>query len=115
MKENKELIIQLLEQDLKHHQLTIGLQKLGLETEEHELTIYKMVTLHMGISEEDETPDYWTELYIELMAEAQNEPISYKMDSMRTLAEKSYEQLCACLRICALKKRDSQPGVREES
>ena len=105
MQENKELIIQLLEQDLKHHQLTIGLQKLGLESEEHELGIYKMVTEYMGIVKEEDTPDYWTELYLELMADVHKEQISGKVNAMRSLAEKSYEQLCACLRLYRIKKR----------
>lgn len=105
--------MQLLEQDLKHHQLTLGLQQLGLETEVHELNIYKMVTEQMGITEAEGVPDYWMELYMELMAEVQKEPLSYKVNALRALAEKSYEQLCACLRMDALKKRDNEMGICE--
>jgi len=46
---NKELIITLIKQDMKHNQLVLGLQQLGLSCDDyHYLQIYRIIAELMG-------------------------------------------------------------------
>ncbi|AFL86146.1 hypothetical protein Belba_3655 [Belliella baltica DSM 15883] len=55
--EKEELIIKLIQQDFKHLQLLLGIQKLGFDNDSnHFLGILDIVISLLGIEEEEEYP-----------------------------------------------------------
>lgn len=90
---NKDLIISLIHQDLKHNQLISGLENLGLDGEEvHCLSVLEIVFKLMKIPE-GEISDKWGELYSNFIEEAQNYSITSKGETLIPLAESCYLQL----------------------
>lgn len=93
----KELIISLIQQDLKHSQLIVGLDRLGLEaSERHCLQILDIVANLMRVPEGHTELD-WGKIYITYMAECDGLEIEYTADSMRPFAESCYDDLCEIL------------------
>jgi len=94
---NKDLIISLIQQDLKHNQLVEGLENLGLDGGGlHYLGVLELVCRLMKVPEN--VQDQWSELYIGFMKEAAKHEIEEKPDSLRPLAEVCYYKLKHTLR-----------------
>lgn len=89
---NKELLIDLIQQDLKHNQLVIGLDKIGLEgSEMHNLRILEMVSKLMKVPKA--LQEDWTNAYMLCMEEAVNYQITNRGESLKNLAEVTYNKL----------------------
>ncbi|MBN4062176.1 hypothetical protein JYU20_03155 [Bacteroidales bacterium AH-315-I05] len=95
---NKDLIIQLIQQDLKHNQLTGGLQKAGLETDLHNLEIIEVVARLMDVPK-GEVSNQWEETYISFLEQAVEYKISDRAEELLPLAEECYNLLVACQNI----------------
>ena len=93
--ENKELIIQLIQQDLKYNQLITGLRKIGFDTDVHTLEIIEVVAQLMGI-ESGKISDKWTGTYVSFLDQAHHYKISVLSEELKPLAEKCYYLLEAC-------------------
>lgn len=107
---SKELIISLIQQDLKHTQLVAGLDKVGLEaSDKHHLQILEVIAKIMQVPEGD-VDDNWGRVYFNLVQEAKNFAISDTADSLRPYATLCYRQLKLFLEI-EKKKKEIQPCV----
>lgn len=98
---NERLIINLIQQDLKHNQLLSGLERIGLDGSDfHYLRILDIVSELMKVPEQ--ISDDWGKLYIKFMEQA----IQYKMTSrgetLKPLAEVCYNQLNALIETKSL-------------
>jgi hypothetical protein len=71
----EDLIVSLIQQDLKHNQLTTGLRNVGLEPDVHCLEIIEVVARLMGV-EKDNVTDQWAETYFSFMDQAHQFKIS---------------------------------------
>ncbi|WP_438712057.1 hypothetical protein ACSTS3_06200 [Aquimarina muelleri] len=90
---NKELIIELIQQDLKHSQLLYGLDEIGLcGTELYFLEISEIVYRLMNVSS-GEMGDHWMETYMNFMRDTVNYEISHSIDVFKPLAYACYIQL----------------------
>ena len=90
----EDLIIRVIQQDLKHNQLTAGLRRAGLQGDDiYYLGILELVSDLMEVPKGYNIEDRWTELYISFMDEAIHFKISDQSDSLRPLAEICYRQL----------------------
>jgi len=97
--DNKELILQLIHQDLKHNQLMGGLRQLGfVEFGLHSLNISPIVARLMGMPEE-EAQDLWDNVYVSFLDEAHQYKVSGLGEELKPLAEKCYEMLVVCAEI----------------
>ncbi|MFT6443382.1 MAG: hypothetical protein ACJASQ_001165 [Crocinitomicaceae bacterium] len=93
----RELIISLIQQDLKHCQLIVGLDELGLEaSDKHCLGILDIVADLMRVPEGNVEFD-WGRTYVTYMAECTGMEVEYKSDSMRPYAETCYDDLVQVL------------------
>lgn len=93
----EELIIALIQQDLKHSQLVVGLDRLGLEaSERHCLQILDIVAHLMKVPEGYKEFD-WGRVYVTYMAECDGVDIDCTADSMRPYAISCYDDLCEIL------------------
>lgn len=89
---NKELLIDLIQQDLKHNQLIMGLDKIGLEgSEMHNLRILEMVSKLMKVPKA--LQEDWTNAYMLCMEESVNYQITNRGESLKPLAEVCYNRL----------------------
>tara|TARA_B100000508_G_C11458924_1_gene278187 strand:- start:54 stop:359 length:306 start_codon:yes stop_codon:yes gene_type:complete len=89
---NKELLVNLIQQDLKHHQLTLGLDKIGLEgTDTHNLSILELVSTLMNVPKT--LQEDWANAYLLCMEEAVKYEITDNGSSLKPLAEVSYTKL----------------------
>lgn len=94
--DNKNLIIQLIQQDLKHNQLLSGLEAIGLESYHiHSLQIIDVVSKLMQVSAS--IIDDWDETYLELMQQASLYQITARGETLKPLAEVCYQQLKAMM------------------
>jgi hypothetical protein len=90
---NQELIISLIQQDLKHSQLVSGLDNLGLEaSDRHCLELLDIIAELMGVPEGNAEFD-WGRMYISLMAESVHFDIDYTSDDLRPYAEVCFVEL----------------------
>lgn len=69
MKSGKQIIITLIQQDLKHHQLTNGLRSMGFNSDLHTLNIIEVVADLIGVSEE-EISEIWMDSYFSFLDQA---------------------------------------------
>ena len=93
--ENKDLILILIQQDVKHNQLTTCLSKLGLDPEVHSLEI---VTRLMGV-EKGDVSDQWAKIYFSFLDQAYRFKISERAEELKPLAEECHNLLVACQNI----------------
>jgi hypothetical protein len=90
---NKELIISLIQQDLKHSQLVSGLDNIGLEaSEKHCLQLLDIIAELMKVPEGNLEFD-WGRMYVSLMAESVHFDIDFTSDDLRPYAETCYAEL----------------------
>lgn len=93
----KELIISLIQQDLKHCQLIVGLDELGLEaSDKHCLGILDIVANLMRVPEGNVEFD-WGRTYVTYMANCTVIDVEYTSDWMRPYAETCYDDLIQVL------------------
>lgn len=91
--QNKELIIQLIEQDMKHQQLVEAICRAGFETDAHQLEIYRIVAQLMGM-DVDTLPARWVELYWNCVGVAAGLPVGVDRAVLKGLAEECWMLLC---------------------
>ena len=93
----KELIISLIQQDLKHCQLIVGLDELGLQaSDKHCLGILDIVANLMRVPEGNVEFD-WGRTYLTYMSDCTGVDVEYTSDSMRPYAETCYDDLVEVL------------------
>ncbi len=91
--QNEQLIIDLIQQDLKHCQLIYGLEQLGLSSSSmHHLEILEIIYQLMDISHEKRN-DYLSETYASFMSMATNYEITSNGETLKVLAEDCYYRL----------------------
>jgi len=96
---DKDLIIQLIQQDLKHHQLTEGLRRLGLDDGGlHSLNLLPIIAQLMGIPKR-KVHDRWAAIYNSFMRETPQSKISELGEALQPVAEKCYEMLVSHVEI----------------
>jgi len=92
-KRNEQLIIDLIQQDLKYCQLIYGLEKLGLQASSmHHLDILEVIYQLMFIPNEKKN-DYLAETYAAFMSMATDYEITPNGESLRSLAKDCYYRL----------------------
>jgi len=89
MKTNKDIIIKLLIQDMKHEQLINGMQQLGFESDMHGTDISTIVATLMGIAEDNISED-WMNVYLSFIRKAKEYTISDSGTTLLSLAETCY-------------------------
>lgn len=91
--ENKELILRLIQQDLKHNQLTHGLFQIGLENNgTHDLDILSIVAQLMQVPQ-GKFEDRWCDLYFSYMNEASKTEIANNTENLLPMAQDCYNML----------------------
>lgn len=89
---DKELIISLIQQDLKHHQLIIGLENISLNAgEKHHLELLNVCYDLMKVPESVEMD--WGMTYTNYMNKALRYRIEATSEGLRQLAELCYTHL----------------------
>ena len=83
----EELIIQLIQQDMKHQQLVEHICKAGFDSHMHELDIPNMIAELMGMKD---APDHWMEIYVRCMGRTMHYPISGRSEIFREPATECY-------------------------
>lgn len=90
---NEQLIIDLIQQDLKHCQLVYGLERLGLQgSTMHQLEILEIIYRLMHIPKEKKS-DYLVETYAAFMSMATDVEVTPSGESLRPLAKDCYHRL----------------------
>ena len=90
---NKELIISLIQQDLKHSQLVLGLDELGMDaSDKHCLEILDIVANLMNVPAGDVEYD-WCRLYVTYMQECKTVGVTHTTATMKPFAEACYNGL----------------------
>jgi lambda repressor-like predicted transcriptional regulator len=92
---NKNLIIQLLAEDMKHEQLIAALRKIGFESDIYGLKILEIVAGLMGIAEEEISWE-WSERYVNFMNQVKDHKIKGNGKNLLALAEECYQFLKEC-------------------
>ncbi len=96
---NKDLILQLIQQDIKHNQLTEKLRQIGLDDGgTYTLDLLTIVARLMNIPT-GKVADTWANVYNSFMHEAHQHPISDAKNHLQPMAEQCYQLLLACTEI----------------
>lgn len=91
---NKELVLNLIQQDLKHCQLLYGLESIGLDGGgAHHLGILELIAKLMKVPS-GQINERLSTVYIDFMEDA----VNYRSESLKPLARKCYRQLKALLK-----------------
>lgn len=98
MSVDKEVIIQLIKQDLKHTQLLEGLKAAGFQSELHYLDLSTIVAQMMGMPG-GEASDQWAEVYLSFLQQASAYSLTSTGENLDLLAEECYLFLKACSEI----------------
>jgi len=98
MESKKDLIIRLIQQDMKHNQLTGGLQKIGLNVDLHHLEIIEVVIKLMELSTGDAS-DQWAKTYFSFLEQAAEYEVANNAENLLPLAEECFNLLLACQHI----------------
>jgi hypothetical protein len=92
--QNKDLIICLIQQDLKHNQLIRGLRHMGLDDQGlHSLDLLSIVARLMDLPE-NTAAEQWQDIYGGFMSEAHKIPCSDLGEELWPVAEACYLALC---------------------
>lgn len=90
---DKELIINLIQQDLKHSQLVLGLDDLGMDaSDKHCLEILDIVMNLMKVPDGEIEYD-WCRLYVTYMQECKMVGVTHTSETMKPFAEACYAGL----------------------
>jgi hypothetical protein len=95
MEIDKNLIVQLLAQDMKHEQLIAALRKIGFESDSHRLKILEIVAGLMGIREEEISWE-WSEGYVNFMCQVRKYKMRGNGENLLPLVEECYQFLIEC-------------------
>lgn len=96
--QNKELIISLIQQDLKDHQLIASLENLiAVGKEKHHLELLNVVQELMDVPESAEVD--WGKTYCNYMGLASWFPLEPTSDGLRNQAEMCYSHLEAIIDV----------------
>ena len=96
---NKDLIIQLIKQDLKHQKLLSGLEQVGLEDNNYyDLEIISIVQELMQIKSDD-LSDTFTDVYYSFMREVINVEVTELDDQVPAIASQCYDMLRSLVKI----------------
>lgn len=90
----EELIEELILADMKHSQLTDGLEALDLSTENHYLGIYDLLLKIFDVEKCDGV-DGFTNSYLSFMHRASDYSITHLGEELRPLAKECYQTLVA--------------------
>ena len=94
----KQLIISLIQQDLKHSQLVTGLDQLGLDaSNKHCLELLDIIANLMQVPE-GYSEIIWGKMYVSLMAETVHFDIEDTSIKLRPYAETCYKELRGVLK-----------------
>lgn len=94
---NKELIISLIQQDLKHSQLILGLDDLGLAaSDKHSLEMFDIIADLMQVPE-GHLESEWARIYLSYMSECREVEIQHLTKPMQPYAISCYDDLCEIL------------------
>lgn len=89
----KDLIISLIQQDLKHSQLVLGLDELGMDaSNKHCLEILDIVANLMKVPDGEIEYD-WCRLYVTFMQECKTVGVTHTTATMKPFAEACYAGL----------------------
>lgn len=103
--QNKELVISLIQQDLKHHQLVGGLDSIGLEAfDKHLLELFDVIYKLMNVPKSAEHE--WGKTYTNYMNFAVNYEVESTSDSLKPLAGGCFQHLQAIIDIENEKKSE---------
>ena len=93
MDTNKQLIISLLQQDLKHYHLVRGVERLGFIHEDKQtLTLMDMVAECMGIKQGNISNE-WISAYVAFMEDASQKELGQLIKDLIPIAEECYSIL----------------------
>ena len=96
---NKELIINLIQQDMKHSQLILGLDDLGLEaSDKHCLEMFDIIANLMHVPD-GHIEDRWARVYLAYMSESRDIEIQHMTTPMKPYAISCYDDLCEVLSL----------------
>lgn len=85
----RDLVIELIRQDMKHQQLVEAICRAGFETDLHHLHIMPLVARLM-YPKETEPEAGWIETYMECLGAAARLPIAARAENLRSAAEECY-------------------------
>lgn len=89
----KDLIIALLCQDLKHSQFLLGLDDLGLSaSDKHSLELFDIIAKLMHVPE-GEAESNWARVYLTYMSESREVAIEHTSAPMLPFAVECFEDL----------------------
>jgi len=92
---NEDIIIGLIQMDMKHNQLVSGLEAIGLDDDGlFELGALEIISKLMEFPK-GEIDDRLSTMYTGFLKEATKHKISYRSESLRPLAELAYRQIRA--------------------
>lgn len=89
---SKKFIIHLIQQDMKHNQLILGLRKLNFNVQVHYLDIMSLVAELMEIPPNSIT-DNWAKTYINFLEQSVNYEITEVGTGLFPLAKECYQTL----------------------
>lgn len=93
---NRELVVQLIQQDLKHSQLTETLRHMGLD--DGGLYALDLITIVAQLMEvPPHQMDDFAEVYGTFLDEAPQYPTTYLGEALLPVAEECYLKLLGCL------------------
>ncbi len=93
---NRELVVQLIQQDLKHSQLTETLRHMGLD--DGGLYALDLITIVAQLMEvPPHQMDDFAEVYGAFLDEAPQYPTTYLGEVLLPVAEECYKKLLGCL------------------
>ncbi len=90
--ETKEIIIELIKQDMYFNQYLESLRKLGIEIFDYQLELMEVIVKLMQKPEEEIT-DEWIDMYVTEINKCKDVPIAPRGENLYPLAEKSYREL----------------------
>lgn len=91
--QNKDLVIRLIQQDMKHHQLISNLESIGLRSDGiYYLELMEIISEIMQVPKDD-IEDRWSNTYLHFMNQVSNYPVTSKGEGLMDLAEECYENL----------------------
>lgn len=109
--QNKELVISLIQQDLKHHQLVTGLDNIGLEAfDKHLLELFDVIYDLMEVPESAESE--WGKTYTKYMNFVVNYDVESTSESLKPLAGGCFIHLKAIVDIENERKRELSKDKR---
>ena len=90
MLNQKEIIIEIVVQDMRFNQFIAALRKLGIKVYDFDLDLMSIVADLMAIQSKDMT-DSWMELYVSELSKCENIPIEPLGKNLCSLAEECYK------------------------